>query len=82
MLSKALILVLFAATTNFVLAISALKINLIRDIEPGPFIFTFSSATLIMLPFLIVNELNHVVFVVLVAGNFIFIGCYGSCNLS
>jgi hypothetical protein len=62
MLSKALILVLCAATTYFVLAISALKINLIRGIEPRPFTFTLSFATLIKLPFLIVNELNHVVF--------------------
>jgi hydrogenase-4 membrane subunit HyfE len=62
MLSKALTLVLCAATTYFALAISALKINLIRGIEPRPFIFTLSFSTLIMLLFLIVNELNHVVF--------------------
>ena len=51
MLGKALILVLYAATANFALAISALKINVITGIEPGPFIFTLGFATLIMLPF-------------------------------
>jgi hypothetical protein len=51
MLGKAFILVLYAATANFALAISALKINVITGIEPGPFIFTLGFATLIMLPF-------------------------------
>ena len=51
MLGKAFILVLYAATANFALAISALKINVITGIEPGPFVFTLGFATLIMLPF-------------------------------
>lgn len=51
MLGKALILVLYAATANFALAVSAVKINAIAGIEPSPFIFTLGFATLIMLPF-------------------------------
>ena len=51
MLGKGLILVLYAATANFALAISAIEINIITGIEPGPFVFTLGFATLIMLPF-------------------------------
>lgn len=69
LLGKGLILVLYAATANFALAISALKINVITGIEPGPFIFTLGFATLIMLPFWML--LSTVVFfsVVLIAAN-------------
>lgn len=51
MLGKGLILVMYAATANFALAISALKINVITGIEPSPFVFTLAFTTLIMLPF-------------------------------
>jgi hypothetical protein len=69
MLGKGLILVLYAATANFALAISALKINVITGIEPGPFVFTLGFATLIMLPFWLL--MTSVIFfsVALIAGN-------------
>jgi hypothetical protein len=68
-LGKGLILVLYAATANFALAISALKINIITGIEPGPFVFTLGFATLIMLPFWLL--MSSIIFfsVALVAGN-------------
>jgi hypothetical protein len=69
MLGKALILVLYAATANFALAISALKINVITGIEPGPFIFTLGFATLIMLPFWLLMSSIMFFSVALVAGN-------------
>ena len=69
MLGKALILVLYAATANFALAISALKINIITGIEPGPFIFTLGFATLIMLPFWLLMSSIMFFSVALVAGN-------------
>jgi hypothetical protein len=50
-LGKGLILVLYAGTANFALAVSAIKINAIAGIEPSPFIFTLGFTTLIMLPF-------------------------------
>lgn len=69
MLGKAFILVLYAATANFALAISALKINVITGIEPGPFVFTLGFATLIMLPFWLL--MSSIIFfsVALIAGN-------------
>jgi hypothetical protein len=70
MLGKALILVLYAATANFALAISALKINVITGIEPGPFVFTLGFATLIMLPFWLLMSSIMFFSVALVAGNF------------
>lgn len=51
MLGKGVILVLYAATANFALAVSALKINAIAGVEPTPFIFTLGFTTLLMLPF-------------------------------
>ncbi|MFT5838431.1 MAG: hypothetical protein ACI9UT_000924 [Flavobacteriales bacterium] len=68
MLGKAFILVLYAATANFALAISALKINVITGIEPGPFIFTLGFATLLMLPFWLL--MSSIIFfsVALIAG--------------
>lgn len=50
-LGKGFILVLYAGTANFALAVSAIKINAIAGIEPSPFIFTLGFTTLIMLPF-------------------------------
>lgn len=69
MLGKGLILVLYAATANFALAISALKINFITGIEPGPFVFTLGFATLIMLPFWLL--MSSIIFfsIALVAAN-------------
>jgi hypothetical protein len=69
MLGKALILVLYAATANFALAISALKINVITGIEPGPFIFTLGFTTLIMLPFWLLVSSIMFFSIALVAGN-------------
>jgi hypothetical protein len=69
MLGKGLILVLYAATANFALAISALKINIITGIEPGPFVFTLGFATLIMLPFWLLMSSIMFFSVALVAGN-------------
>ena len=68
MLGKAFILVLYAATANFALAVSALKINVITGIEPGPFVFTLGFATLIMLPFWLL--MSSIIFfsVALIAG--------------
>ena len=69
MLGKGLILIMYAATANFALAVSALKINNITGIEPEPFVFTLGFATLIMLPFWML--LSSIVFfsVALIAGN-------------
>ncbi|WP_293748496.1 hypothetical protein [uncultured Paraglaciecola sp.] len=69
MLGKGLILVLYAATANFALAVSALKINVITGIEPGPFVFTLGFATLIMLPFWLL--MSSIIFfsAALIAGN-------------
>jgi hypothetical protein len=53
-LGKGVLLVLYAATANFALAISALKINNIAGVEPTPFIFTLGFTTLTMLPFWII----------------------------
>lgn len=50
-LGKGVLLVLYAATANFALAVSALKINDIAGVEPTPFIFTLGFTTLTMLPF-------------------------------
>tara|TARA_R110002153_G_scaffold46985_4_gene132778 strand:+ start:5020 stop:6078 length:1059 start_codon:yes stop_codon:yes gene_type:complete len=68
-LGKGLILVLYAATANFALAISALKINVITGIEPGPFVFTLGFATLIMLPFWLLMSSIMFFSVALIAGN-------------
>lgn len=68
-LGKGLILVLYAATANFALAISALKINVITGIEPGPFVFTLGFATLIMLPFWLLMSSILFFSVALIAGN-------------
>jgi hypothetical protein len=51
LLGKGFILVLYAGTANFALAVSAIKINAIAGIEPSPFIFTLGFTTLLMLPF-------------------------------
>lgn len=69
MLGKGLILVMYAATANFALAVSALKINIITGIEPGPFVFTLGFTTLIMLPFWLL--LSSIMFfsIALVAAN-------------
>lgn len=69
MLGKSLILVLYAATANFALAVSALKINMITGIEPSPFVFTLAFTTLIMLPFWLL--VSSIVFfsVALIVGN-------------
>ncbi|WP_252732287.1 hypothetical protein [Paraglaciecola arctica] len=69
MLGKGLVLVLYAATANFAFAISALKINIITGIEPGPFVFTLGFATLIMLPFWLLMSSIMFFSVALVAGN-------------
>lgn len=68
-LGKGLIVVLYAATANFALAVSALKINVISGIEPTPFYFTMAFTTLLILPFWI--GLASLVFLslMLVAGN-------------
>lgn len=50
-LGKGVLFVLYAATANFALAISALKINVIAGVEPTIFAFTMGFATLLMLPF-------------------------------
>ena len=55
MLGKGLLLVLYAATANFAVALSAMKINAIAGIEPTPFVFTLGFATLLMLPFWLIS---------------------------
>lgn len=55
MLGKAVLLVLYAGTANFVLALSAQKINAIVGVEPSPFVFTLGFTTLIMLPFWLIS---------------------------
>jgi hypothetical protein len=69
MLGKGFILVLYAATANFALAVSALKINAIAGIEPSPFIFTLGFTTLIMLPFWLLVASIIFFSVALIAGN-------------
>lgn len=68
-LGKGLVFVLYAATANFAVAVSALKINEIAGIEPFPFVFTIGFATLLMLPFWLL--VASVVFfsIALIAGN-------------
>lgn len=55
MLGKGILLILYAATANFALAISALKINSISGVEPYIFVFTMGFTTLLMLPFWILT---------------------------
>lgn len=50
-LGKGLVLVLYAATANFAIAIASLKVNAITGVEPSPFIFAIGFTTLLMLPF-------------------------------
>ncbi|WP_051275353.1 hypothetical protein [Aestuariibacter salexigens] len=50
MLGRGVIVVLYAATANFALAIAALKVNAIAGVEPTPLKFTIGFTTLIMLP--------------------------------
>lgn len=50
-IGKAIILIVYAGTTNFALAFAALKINQITGTEPTPFVFTLGFTTLVMLPF-------------------------------
>jgi hypothetical protein len=68
-LGRGLILVLYAATANFALAISALQINSITGIEPSPFVFTLGFATLLMLPFWLLVSSVLFFSVALVASN-------------
>lgn len=51
LLGKGLLLILYAGTANFVLAVSAQKINAVVGIEPSAFIFTLGFTTFLMLPF-------------------------------
>lgn len=51
MLGKGLLLILYAGTANFVLAVSAQKINAVVGIEPSSFVFTLGFTTFLMLPF-------------------------------
>lgn len=50
-LGKGFLFVLYVATANFALAVSALKINMIAGVEPQIFVFTMGFTTLLMLPF-------------------------------
>lgn len=68
-LGKAILLVLYAGTANFALAISALKINQIAGIEPAPFVFTLGFTTLMMLPMWIVVATVVFLSTALVLGN-------------
>ncbi|WP_185969361.1 hypothetical protein [Aliiglaciecola sp. M165] len=70
MLGKGIILILYAATANFALAISALKINAIAGIEPTPFVFTLGFTTLLMLPFWLTITTALFFSIALVALNF------------
>lgn len=70
MLGKGIILILYAATANFALAISALKINAIAGIEPTPFVFTLGFTTLLMLPFWLTIATALFFSIALVALNF------------
>lgn len=67
---KGLLFVLYAATANFALAISALKINSISGVEPTVFIFTMGFATLLMLPFWLILASMLFLGTALVVGNF------------
>lgn len=53
---KALILVLYAGTANFALAVAGQKVNHVAGIEPGPLIFTTGFTALLMLPFWILGS--------------------------
>lgn len=68
-LGKGFIFVLYAATANFALAVSALKINAISGVEPAPFVFTIGFATLLMLPFWLLIATIVFFSIALIAGN-------------
>ncbi|XOV81216.1 MAG: hypothetical protein ACFHVJ_09765 [Aestuariibacter sp.] len=67
---KGLLFVLYAATANFALAVSALKINSISGVEPTVFIFTMGFTTLLMLPFWLILASMVFLGTALVVGNF------------
>ncbi len=67
-LGKGVLFVLYFATANFALAVSALKVNTIAGIEPTILPFTMGFATLLLLPFWIV--LASIVFL----GTFLVLG--------
>lgn len=69
MLGKAVVFVLYAATANFAVAISALKVNAIAGIEPFPFVFSIGFATLLMLPFWLLIASLLFFSIALVVGN-------------
>nr|WP_136249678.1 hypothetical protein [Ningiella ruwaisensis] len=48
---KLVIIVAYASIANFSLAFSAIQINQITGIEPGPFVFTMGFSTLVFAPF-------------------------------
>lgn len=68
-LGKALVFVLYAATANFAIAVSALKVNAIAGIEPFPFVFSIGFATLLMLPFWLLIASLLFFSIALVVGN-------------
>ncbi|MDF2177208.1 hypothetical protein P2G88_02995 [Aliiglaciecola sp. CAU 1673] len=68
-LGKGLLLVLYAGTANFALALAALKINNIAGVEPSPFVFTLGFTTLLTLPFWLVAATVFFFSLALVAGN-------------
>ena len=69
MLGKGVLLVLYAATANFALAMAAMKVNIIAGIEPTPLKFTLGFTTLIMLPMWIFTASVLMSSVLLMAGN-------------
>lgn len=68
-LGKGVLFVLYAATANFALAISALKINVIAGVEPTIFAFTMGFATLLMLPFWLIVASILFMSTLLILGN-------------
>lgn len=75
LIGKGLILVLYAATANIALAVSALKINIITGVEPSPFVFTLGFTTLIMLPFwLLVSSILFFTFALVASNVWLVIG--------
>ena len=68
-LGKGVLLVLYAGTANIVIAISALKINIIAGIEPSPFIFTLGFTTLLLLPLWLTVATVMFFVIALVIGN-------------
>ena len=74
-IGKAVILVVYAGTANFALAVAGQKVNHVAGIEPGPLIFTTGFTALLMLPFWIIGSTLVFSSLALLATNLWFVIC-------